>query len=135
MFNLKKEKTMLLDRLFNEPFGVFTTEGFEKPTFTSLATPFTQYYTEKDGETIKVFVNCVGHNPKDIELDATEDEIHIKSLKSESSNQFVRDINLKFTVGVDYDGTNSDASFENGVLVLTLDKKEEKKTKKIKLKF
>jgi HSP20 family molecular chaperone IbpA len=124
---------MLLDRLFNEPLHTWSAVDFEKPAFTSL--PLSQHYTEKDGETIKVFINCVGHNPKDIELDATEDEIHIKSLKSESSNRFVRDINLKFTVGVDYDGTNSDASFDNGVLILTLDKKEEKKTKKIKLKF
>ena len=126
---------MLLDRLFNEPFHGWSTGDFEKPSFTSFATPFTQYYTEKKDETIKVFVNCVGHNPKDIELDATEDEIHIKSLRTEDSNNFVRDINLKFTVGVDYDGTNSEASFDNGILVLTLDKKEEKKTKKIKLKF
>jgi len=126
---------MLLDRLFNEPFHVWSTGDFEKPSFTSLATPFTQYYTEKNGETIKVFVNCVGHDPNDIELDATQDEIHIKSSITEDSNKFVRDINLKFTVGVDYDGTNSSASFDNGILILTLEKKEEKKTKKIKLKF
>jgi HSP20 family molecular chaperone IbpA len=87
MFNLKNKKDMLLDKLFHEPFHVWSTENFEKPSFTSLATPFTQYYTEKDGETIKVFVNCVGHNPKDIELDATEDEIQRKGFREYRGNR------------------------------------------------
>jgi len=127
---------MLLDKLFNEPFGVFSTGEFEKPTFTSLANPFNQYYTELlDNGKIKLVVNVVGHNPKDVEVEAINSELKIKATKEEGSNSFVRNVNLTFTIGREYDETSTEAVIENGLLTLTLDKKEEMKSKKIKIKF
>jgi len=127
---------MLLDKLFNEPFGVFSTGEFEKPTFTSLANPFNQYYTELlDNGKIKLVVNVVGHNPKDVEVEAINGELKIKATKEEGSNSFVRNVNLTFTIGREYDETSTEAVIENGLLTLTLDKKEEMKSKKIKIKF
>jgi RecJ-like exonuclease len=35
----------------------------------------------------------------------------------------------------DYDGTTATASIENGLLTILLDKKEERKSKKVKIKF
>ena len=103
---------------------------------TSLATPFNQYYTEllENGK-IKLVVNVVGHNPKDVEVDANNGELTIKATKGEGSNLFVRNINLSFTIGREYDETSTEAVIENGLLTLTLDKKEEMKSKKIKIKF
>jgi HSP20 family molecular chaperone IbpA len=105
-------------------------------TFTSAATPFNQYYTEllDDGK-IKLVVNAVGHNPKDVEVEANNGELTIKARKEEGSNLFVRNINLSFTIGREYDETSTEAVIENGLLTLTLDKKEEMKSKKIKIKF
>ena len=48
----------------------------------------------------KVTVNTIGHNPKDITVDVTEEEVTIKSKKGENSSRFVKDIDLTLTVGV-----------------------------------
>jgi HSP20 family molecular chaperone IbpA len=50
-------------------------------------------------------------------------------------NAVVGNVNLKFKVGKDYDGTTAEASIENGLLTILLDKKEERKSKKVKIKF
>ncbi len=103
---------------------------------TSLATPFNQHYAELlDNGKIKLVVNVVGHNPKDVEVEASNGELTIKATKEEGSNLFVRNVNLSFTIGREYDETSTEAVIENGLLTLTLDKKEEMKSKKIKIKF
>ena len=104
--------------------------------FEQNATSFTNYHTEltEDGK-IKLVVNVVGHNPKDVEVEANNGELNIKAHKPEGSSLFVKNINLSFTIGREYDETSAEASIENGLLTLTLDKKEEMKSKKIKIKF
>jgi len=82
----------------------------------------------------ELIVNVVGHNPKDVDVDVTEGNITIKA-KAKKVNAVVRNINLRFKVGKDFDGTTSEASIENGVLTIVMDKKEERKSKKIKVRF
>lgn len=89
--------------------------------------------TTEDGRK-ELMVNVVGHNPKDVDVNVTENEIHIKAT-AEKVNAVIRDVNLKFTVGKDYDGTTTEASIENGILTILLDKKEQTKGKKVKIKF
>ncbi len=79
-------------------------------------------------------VSVLGHNPKDIKLEATEDRITIKAKKEDGASDLVKDIDLAFTIGKDYDGTKVDAKFINGLLILTIDKKEERKAKSISIK-
>lgn len=104
--------------------------------FEQKATSFTNYHTEltEDGK-IKLVVNVVGHNPKDVEVEANNGELNIKAQKQEGSSLFIKNINLSFTIGREYDETSTEATIENGLLTLTLDKKEEMKSKKIKIKF
>ena len=90
--------------------------------------------TLEDGKQ-KVTVNTIGHNPKDITVDVTDEEITIKSKKGEETSSFVRDIDLTLTVGSDYDGTKSTASFDNGLLTLLIDKKVNKKAKTLKISY
>lgn len=82
----------------------------------------------------ELIVNVVGHNPKNVNVDVTEDVITIKA-ETENVNAVVRNVNLKFKIGKDYDGTTSEASIENGILKILMDKKEERKAKKLKIKF
>ena len=97
---------------------------------TSLATPFNQYYTELlDNGKIKLVVNVVGHNPKDVEVEASNGELTIKATKEEGSNLFVRNVNLSFTIGREYDETSTEAVIEIVLLTLTLDNKDEMKSK------
>jgi HSP20 family molecular chaperone IbpA len=131
MFNLKKRNIMtyafntLFDELLNERPVVFR-DVYHNQGHYSIN-------TTEDGRK-ELMVNVAGHNPKDIEVNVTENEIHI-SAKAEKVNSVIGDVNLKFTVGKDYDGTTSQASIENGVLTIVLDKKEERKAKKVKIKF
>ena len=89
--------------------------------------------TTEDGRQ-ELMVNVVGHNPKDVDVNVSENEIHIQA-KAEKVNSVIGDVNLKFTVGKHYDGTTAQASIENGVLTILLDKKDDTKGKKIKIKF
>ena len=129
MFNLKNRKNMMytIDNLLDEVFS-------ERPTFN---TTFNQgnysITTKKDGKQ-ELLVSVVGHNPKDVDVDVTEDLITIKA-ETENVNAVVGNVNLRFKVGKDYDGTSAEASIENGLLTILLDKKEERKAKKVKIKF
>jgi HSP20 family molecular chaperone IbpA len=90
--------------------------------------------TLEDGKQ-KVTVNTIGHNPKDITVDVTDEEITIKSKKGEDASSFVKDIDLVLTVGTDYDGTKTTAKFDNGLLTLLIDKKVNKKAKSLKISY
>ena len=83
----------------------------------------------------KVTINTIGHNPKDITVDVTDEEITIKSKKAEDTSSFVKEIDLILTVGVDYDGTKTTAKFDNGLLTLLIDKKVNKKAKSLKISY
>jgi HSP20 family molecular chaperone IbpA len=83
----------------------------------------------------KVTINTLGHNPKNITLEATEDEIIIKADKEEGTSRFVKDVDLTLTLGTDYDGTKTDAKFENGLLILLIDKKVERKSKTLRITY
>ena len=89
--------------------------------------------TLEDGKQ-ELIVSVVGHNPKNVDVDVTEGIITIKAI-AEKVNAVVGDVNLQFKVGKDFDGTTSDASIENGVLRIVMDKKEERKSKKVKIRF
>lgn len=90
--------------------------------------------TLEDGKQ-QVTINTIGHNPKDITVDVTEEEITIKSKKGEQTSRFVKDIDLVLTVGTDYDGTKTTAKFDNGLLTLLIDKKINKKAKSLKISY
>jgi HSP20 family molecular chaperone IbpA len=131
MFNLKKKNMMnytfntVLEELLSDKPTLFRDVYHNRGNYSINST--------EDGRQ-ELMVNVAGHNPKDVEVNVTENEIHIQA-KAEKVNSVIGDVNLKFTVGKHYDGTTSQASIENGVLTILLDKKDETKGKKIKIKF
>jgi HSP20 family molecular chaperone IbpA len=86
----------------------------------------------EDGK-IQVDVNVLGHDPKNILLEGTEERITVKSSKPVDSSFLVKDIDFSFKLGKDYDGTKSEAKFNNGVLSIIIDKKDERKAKKLSI--
>lgn len=86
-----------------------------------------------DEGVLQISINALGHDKKNIILDVTETHIKVKSEKPENSSTFVQDLNLSYKVGEEFDGTTTKATFDNGLLILTVDKKEERKAKRIKL--
>ena len=131
MFNLKKKNMIYtIENLFNDlsPLGKSnwdTPIEYNQGNY-SIA-------TLEDGRQ-ELIVNVVGHNPKDVDVDVTDGIIMVKA-EAKKVNAVIRDVNLKFQVGKDFDGTTSEASIENGVLTIVMDKKEERKSKKIKVRF
>jgi HSP20 family molecular chaperone IbpA len=79
-------------------------------------------------------LSVLGHDVKNIKLEVTEDKVTIKAKKEEGTSPLVEDIDATFSVGKDYDGTKTEAKFSNGLLTLTIDKKEERKSKSISIK-
>jgi HSP20 family molecular chaperone IbpA len=104
------------------------------PSFGHFDAMGSYYVMEEDGKK-KLLVNVLGHEPKNIDVEVAESELTITANRNENSNPFVKNIDLKFTIGRDYDGTKSEALVENGILTLLIDKKEDKKSKRLKLRF
>jgi HSP20 family molecular chaperone IbpA len=95
---------------------------------------FSDYTTKEleDGK-VELSVSVVGHDPLKINLEATEDRITIKSSKPEGESDLIKDIDFSFKLGKDYDGTKSEAKFNNGLLSIIIDKKDERKAKKLSI--
>jgi HSP20 family protein len=84
-------------------------------------------------------LSVLGHDPKNIEINCYEDKIEIKAKKSNEDienpfNQLISDIEERITIGKNYDGRQAKAEIKNGILLISLEKKEESKPKKLTLK-
>lgn len=95
---------------------------------------FSDYTTKEleDGK-IELSVNVLGHDVKNINLEATEDRITVKSTKPEGASNLIKNIDFSFKLSKDYDGTKSEAKFSNGLLSVIIDKKDERKAKKLSI--
>jgi HSP20 family molecular chaperone IbpA len=118
----------LIDRLFDTQLPATYSS-------TKYASTIADYDVKQleDGKQ-QLTLSVLGHDVKNIKLDVTEDKVTIKAKKEEGSSPLVEDIDATFSVGKDYDGTKTEAKFSNGLLILTIDKKEERKSKSIQIK-
>ena len=136
MFNkLKKEKLMYTLNTFQDMVDDIILNR-RRPLSRTYTNAYSNFDVElqEDGKQ-KVTIPVTGHNPKDITVDVTDETIHIKASTGDSSSRFVKDIDLELSVGSDYDGTKSTAKFENGLLTLLIDKKNERKAKSLKISY
>jgi len=128
---LKRNNTMYTLTSFDNLLNELTRQPLTTPTRT-----YGNFEVDvlEDGKQT-VTINTLGHNPKDITVDVTDEEVTILAKKKEGTSRFVKDIDLTLSVGKDYDGTKTEAKFENGLLVLTIDKKINKKAKSLKISY
>ena len=87
-------------------------------------------------ETASIALSVLGHDPKDIEINCFEDKIEIKAKKTQEDkenpfNQLISDIEERVTVGKNFDGKKAKAEIKNGILLITIERKEESKPKKL----
>jgi HSP20 family protein len=83
-------------------------------------------------------LSVLGHDKDDIEIHSYEDRIEIKAKKDKDDKsvvgQLTAEINESIKVGPDFDGTKAEAIIKNGILHITLPKKDESKPKKLPIK-
>lgn len=116
----------LLDSLSDNQFRT------DRNTRTSVS----EYYIETtETDKIKLMVNALGHHPNEVDVEANNGQLKIKASKLKNSNPLIKDLNLNFTISREYDESSIEAFIENGLLTVTLHKREEEKSKKIKVKY
>jgi HSP20 family protein len=95
------------------------------------------YKAEKDK--LEIAVSVLGHDPKNVEVELTTDKIFVKAEKNKEDkslkNSFVHNINESLKLHSDFDGLTAKAKIDNGILHITVEKKEESKPKKLSIKF
>ena len=117
------------NNLFDELFQ------FHQPEERTTYVP-TKFAVNIKEDTAEMALSVLGHNPKDIEINCYEDKIEIKAKKSQDDkenpfNQLISDIEERITIGKNYDGRQAKAEIKNGILLITIEKKEESKQKKL----
>lgn len=98
-----------------------------------------QTIAKVEGDELQIAVPVLGHDPKKVTVDLTEDKIFVKAVKDTESksleSSLVRNIDDSFKLGRDYNGLSAKAKIENGILKIAVQKKEESKPKKLSITF
>jgi HSP20 family protein len=113
-------------------------EFFDEPKTTTYVP--NKFAVDIKDESATIALSVLGHNPDDIEINCFEDKIEIKAKKTQEDiehpfNQLVSDIEERIQIGKNFDGRNAKAEIKNGILLITLERKEESKPKKLTLKI
>jgi len=90
-------------------------------------------------DAIELALSVIGHDPKNVEVSLTEDQINIRATKDKDNknvaNQFVFDIDETLNLSKEYDGLTAKAEIKNGIITILVEKKEAQKPKKLSIKF
>ena len=132
MFNQNKKLMSIL--LKNDPFSIFLDSINTEVNYLSnrIASKV------KDGK-LEIAVSVIGHDPKKVNVELTEDRIFIKSEADKENKSvtasFIGDVDEILKLSRDYNGLSAKATIENGILLIVVDKKDEAKPKKLSIKF
>lgn len=127
--------TKEFDKLFNDFFSMpmyYTKSNYNTYTPKKMS-------VDLQDDKLELAFSVVGHDPKNVEVTLTEDKVSIRAKKNTEdksvTGQFVSDIDETITLTKEYDGTTARAEIKNGLLLISIDKKEEQKPKKLSIKF
>lgn len=127
-----REFDKLLNDFFNTPIIKDSNKYYNSYTPSKMALEF-------EGDKLELAFSVIGHDPKNVDVSLTQDVIYIKAKKNAEdktpANQFVSNIDEAINLSKEYDGTTAVAEIKNGILTISIDKKEEQKPKKLNIKF
>lgn len=122
-----------IDKLFNDFFKPYS---YENRNYSY--TPY-KLAVDLQDDKLDLAFSVIGHDPKNVEVTLTESKINIRAKKDKedksAASQFIKDIEETITLTKEYDGTTAKAEIKNGLLLITVDKKEEQKPKRLSIKF
>jgi HSP20 family molecular chaperone IbpA len=131
MYNTTKKNYTTLDKVFD---SFFNDAVFSLPAVKYQNSRLSIDITEEEAV---IALSVLGHSKDDITIELEEDAIFVKSIKRELSkveNELIQTINDRISVGDKFDGEKTSAKITNGILYLTIPKKEELKPKKVTIK-
>jgi HSP20 family molecular chaperone IbpA len=131
MYNITKKNYTTLDEVFD---SFFNNAVFTPPAVKYQNSRLSIDVTEEEAV---IALSVLGHSKDDITIELEEDAIFVKSIKRELSkveNELIQTINDRISVGDKFDGEKTSAKITNGILYLTIPKKEELKPKKVTIK-
>ena len=116
-------------KLFDEFFPI--EESKQRTTYVQ-----NKFAVDIKDEAASIALSVLGHDPKDIEINCFEDKIEIKAKKIQEDkenpfNQLISDIEERVQVGKNFDGRKAKAEIKHGILLITIERKEESKPKKL----
>jgi HSP20 family protein len=131
MYNTTKKNYTTLDEVFD---SFFNNAVFTPPTVKYQNSRLSIDVTEEEAV---IALSVLGHSKDDITIELEEDAIFVKSKERELSKvekELISTINDRISVGDKFDGEKTSAKILNGILYLTIPKKEEAKPKKVTIK-
>ena len=131
MYNTTKNNFTTLDEVFD---SFFNNAVFTPPAVKYQNSRLSIDITEEEAV---IALSVLGHSKDDITIELEEDAIFVKSKERELSKvekELISTINDRISVGDKFDGEKTSAKILNGILYLTIPKKEEAKPKKVTIK-
>ena len=131
MYNTPKKNYTTLDEVFD---SFFNNAVFTPPTVKYQNSRLSIDVKEEEAV---IALSVLGHSKDDITIELEEDAIFVKSIEKELSKvekELIHSINDRIAVGDKFDGEKTSAKITNGILYLTIPKKEEAKPKKVTIK-
>ena len=131
MYNTTKKNYTTLDKVLD---SFFNDAVLSLPTVKYQNSRLSIDVTEEEAI---IALSVLGHSKDDITIELEEDAIFVKSVERELSKvekELISTINDRISVGDKFDGEKTSAKILNGVLYLTIPKKEEAKPKKVTIK-
>ena len=133
MYNTSKKNYTTLDEVFQSFFN----DAIFPPPAPTVKYQNSRLSIDVTEEEAVIALSVLGHSKDDITIELEEDAIFVKSVERELlkvEKELVHPINDRIAVGDTFDGEKTSAKITNGILYLTIPKKEEAKPKKVTIK-
>jgi HSP20 family molecular chaperone IbpA len=129
----------------HDAFGILANPYWPLDEFTNnipktevKLSPINYKWDVVDGK-LEIAFSVIGHEPKNVNVELTESKLFIKATAPKDDKSvdtaLINDIDEVLKLSKEYDGLSAKAKINNGVLRITVDKKEEAKPKKLSIKF
>jgi HSP20 family molecular chaperone IbpA len=131
----------LFKDLLEGPFSTISTDyWYETPTYSNNSTTYVpnKFAVDVKEDIAHIALSVIGHDAENVEINCFEDKIEVKAKKGDKVkddthplNQLTGNIDETIKLAKTFDGRKATAEIKNGILLITVERKEESKPKKL----